>query len=93
MEREDYYLLASRLERTKGVHTVPPLIRKNGPRLRIAGAGEAEGALRAMAAGAPNIEFPGRVPLTLNPAVGNAGAAREDQFHCAAQRLRAAPNG
>ena len=32
-------------------------------------------------------------PVTLNPAVGNAGAAREAQFHCAAQLLRASPNG
>ena len=41
---------------------------------------------------------PGKSPrnptlsLILNPAVGNAGAAREAQFHCAAQLLRAAPN-
>ena len=32
-------------------------------------------------------------PLNLNPAVGNAGAAREAQFNCAAQLLRASPNG
>ena len=31
--------------------------------------------------------------FTLNPAVGNAGTAREAQFHCAAQLLRASPNG
>ena len=31
--------------------------------------------------------------IILNPAVGNAGAAREAQFHCAAQLLRASPNG
>ena len=31
--------------------------------------------------------------LNLNPAVGNAGAAREAQFHCAAQLLRTSPNG
>ena len=31
--------------------------------------------------------------IKLNPAVGNAGAAREAQFHCAAQLLRASPNG
>ena len=31
--------------------------------------------------------------LILNPAVGNAGAAREAQFHCASQLLRASPNG
>ena len=31
--------------------------------------------------------------VNLNPAVGNAGAAREAQFHCAAQLLRTSPNG
>jgi len=64
MEREDYYMIVSRLERAKGVQTVLPLFRKNGLRLKIAGAGAAEGELRAMAAGAPNIEFLGRVPFT-----------------------------
>ena len=33
------------------------------------------------------------VAFILNPAVGNAGAAREAQFHCAAQLLRTSPNG
>ena len=32
-------------------------------------------------------------PFNLNPTVGNAGAAREAQFHCAAQLFRASPNG
>ena len=32
-------------------------------------------------------------PMMLNAAVGNAGAAREAQFHCAAQLLRTSPNG
>ena len=31
--------------------------------------------------------------IILNPAVESAGAAREAQFHCAAQLLRASPNG
>jgi glycosyltransferase involved in cell wall biosynthesis len=63
MEREDYYLIVARLEKAKGVHTVLPLFRENGLRLKIAGAGEMESELRAMAAGAPNIEFLGRVPF------------------------------
>lgn len=69
MEREDYYLIVARLEKAKGIHTVLPLFRKNGLRLKIAGAGEAEQELRAMAAGAPNIEFLGRVPFAELPSL------------------------
>ncbi len=68
-EREDYYLIVARLEKAKGIHTVLPLFRENGLRLKIAGAGEAEQELRAMAAGAPNIEFLGRVPFAELPSL------------------------
>ncbi len=69
MEREDYYLTVSRLERAKGIHTILPLFRENGLRLKIVGAGDAECELRAMAAGATNIEFLGRVPFTELPSL------------------------
>jgi glycosyltransferase involved in cell wall biosynthesis len=69
LEREDYYLIVARLERAKGIHTVLPLFRKNGLRLKIAGAGEAEPELRAMVAGAENIEFLGRVPFAELPSL------------------------
>ena len=39
-EREDYYLTVSRLERAKGIHTILPLFRANGLRLKISGAGD-----------------------------------------------------
>lgn len=67
MEREGYYLIVARLEKAKGIHTVLPLFKQNGLPLKIAGAGEAEPELRAMAAGAPNIEFLGRVPFAELP--------------------------
>ena len=69
MERGKYYLIVSRLERAKGIHTVLPLFKENGLPLKIAGAGEAEAELRAMAGGAPNIEFLGRVPFAELPAL------------------------
>lgn len=69
VDREDYYLVVARLERAKGIHTILPLFRKNGLRLKIAGVGEAEMDLRAMAAGAENIEFLGRVPFAELPAL------------------------
>lgn len=69
MDRDDYYLIVARLEKAKGIHTVLPLFRKNGLRLKIAGAGEAEQQLRSMAAGAPNIEFLGRVPFAELPSL------------------------
>jgi len=69
MDRDDYYLIVARLEKAKGIHTVLPLFRKNGLRLKIAGAGEAEQELRSMAAGAPNIEFLGRVPFAELPSL------------------------
>jgi glycosyltransferase involved in cell wall biosynthesis len=69
MDRDDYYLIVARLEKAKGIHTVLPLFRKNGLRLKIAGAGEAEQELRSLAAGAPNIEFLGRVPFAELPSL------------------------
>ena len=45
---------------------------------------------------AVNAATPGRngvLCLILNPAVGNAGAARMAQFLCAAQLIRTSPNG
>lgn len=67
--RDDYYLIVARLEKAKGIHTVLPLFRENGLPLKIAGAGEAEAELRALAAGAANIEFLGRVPFADLPAL------------------------
>ena len=61
LAREGYYLVVGRLEYLKGIHTILPLFRENGLPLKIAGTGEAEGDLRALAAGASNIEFLGRV--------------------------------
>ena len=40
MEREDYYLTVSRLERAKGIHTILRLFRANGLRLKISGASD-----------------------------------------------------
>lgn len=65
--REGYYLVVARLEYLKGIHTILPLFRENGLRLKIAGSGAAEGELRALAAGAPNIEFLGRVSNEVLP--------------------------
>ena len=59
--RESFYLVVGRLEHLKGIHTILPLFRDNGLPLKSAGTGEAEGRLRKLAAGAPNIEFLGRV--------------------------------
>ena len=67
--REDYYFIAARLEKAKGIHTVLPLFRENGLPLKIAGAGEAEEELRAIAGDAPNIEFLGRVGFSNLPAL------------------------
>lgn len=67
--REDFYLIASRLERPKGIHTVIPIFRENGLPLRIAGAGEQESELRSLAANAPNIRFLGRLPASELPAL------------------------
>jgi glycosyltransferase involved in cell wall biosynthesis len=60
--REGYYLFVGRLERAKGLQTILPLFRETGRPLRIVGAGNFEGELRAQCAGANNIQFLGRVP-------------------------------
>jgi glycosyltransferase involved in cell wall biosynthesis len=60
--REDFVLVVARLEYLKGVHTILPMFRDSGRRLKIAGDGDYAGELRKLAAGAPNIEFLGRVP-------------------------------
>ena len=49
--------------------------------------------LFALASAAFGLVYSGIALFNLNSAVGNAGAARETQFHCAAQLLRASPNG
>ncbi|MBM3784588.1 MAG: glycosyltransferase [Acidobacteria bacterium] len=69
LPRENFCLIVSRLEAAKGVQTVLPLFRENGLPLKIAGAGEHEPELRALAAGAPNIEFLGRVPFDQLPSL------------------------
>ncbi|MBM3758557.1 MAG: glycosyltransferase family 4 protein [Acidobacteria bacterium] len=60
--REDFFLIVARLEYLKGVQTVIPLFRDTGRPLKIAGDGDYAAELRKLAAGAPNIEFLGRVP-------------------------------
>lgn len=69
VEKEDYYLIVARLERAKGIEAVIPLFRENGLPLKIAGAGQDERFLQAAAAGAPNIQFLGRVPHGELPAL------------------------
>lgn len=75
MPREGYYLVVGRLEHAKGIHTILPLFRDNGLPLKIAGTGEEEGNLRALAAGAPNIEFLGRVSSDALPRLYAAAKA------------------
>jgi glycosyltransferase involved in cell wall biosynthesis len=60
--RRPYFLYAGRLEKLKGVQTVIPVLRaRPDVDLLIAGAGGFEPELRALAAGAPNIIFAGKV--------------------------------
>ncbi len=59
--REDFFLVVARLEYLKGVHTILPMFRDSGRRLKIAGDGDYAEELRTLAAGAPNIEFLGRI--------------------------------
>jgi glycosyltransferase involved in cell wall biosynthesis len=55
-----YFLFVGRLEKIKGLQTVIPVFRRHRiAQLLVAGAGEYEGTLRAMAAGSPNIKFLG----------------------------------
>jgi glycosyltransferase involved in cell wall biosynthesis len=57
-----YLLFTGRLERIKGAQVIIPVLRETPDvDLLIAGAGEFEADLRAMAAGATNIKFLGRV--------------------------------
>lgn len=56
-----YFLFVGRLEKIKGLQTLIPLFRRyRNAQLWVAGTGEYEGALRAMAADSPNIRFLGR---------------------------------
>ncbi len=58
----DYYLIAGRLEKYKGIQNVLPFFKENPKRrLKIAGVGNFEGELRRIAEGSPNIEFLGRI--------------------------------
>jgi len=57
-DRPDYYLFAGRLEKLKGLETILPLFRNR--RLKVAGTGSAEPALRRLAGS--TVEFLGRVP-------------------------------
>lgn len=59
--REDFFLVVARLEYLKGVQTIIPMFRDNGRSLKIAGDGDYAQELRKLAAGAPNIEFLGRI--------------------------------
>jgi len=57
-----YFLFSGRLEKIKGVQVIIPVFRALPEvDLLIAGSGEFEAQLRALAAGAPNIKFLGRV--------------------------------
>jgi glycosyltransferase involved in cell wall biosynthesis len=57
-----YFFFAGRLERIKGLQDVIPVFRSYpGADLLVAGDGEYTGALRALAAGMPNVQFLGRV--------------------------------
>jgi glycosyltransferase involved in cell wall biosynthesis len=58
-----YFFFAGRLERIKGLDDLIPVFRRfPAADLIIAGAGEYEASLRALAAGMPNVVFLGRVP-------------------------------
>lgn len=58
-----YFLFVGRLEKIKGLQEVIPVFAgEEGPDLLVAGSGEYEPQLRAMAAGMPRIKFIGRVP-------------------------------
>jgi glycosyltransferase involved in cell wall biosynthesis len=58
-----YFLCLGRLTRIKGLADVIPVFRDRPPAdLVVAGTGEEEPALRALAAGSPAIHFAGRVP-------------------------------
>lgn len=57
-----YYLILSRLVSYKGVDRAVSAFLKSGKRLVIAGGGPDRARLEQIAAGAPNIEFRGRVP-------------------------------
>jgi glycosyltransferase involved in cell wall biosynthesis len=63
-----YFLFVGRLEKIKGLQDVIPIFAgREGPDLLVAGAGEFEPQLRAMAADKPRIKFLGRVaPDALN---------------------------
>jgi glycosyltransferase involved in cell wall biosynthesis len=57
-----YFLFLGRLTRIKGLADVIPVFRDRPPAdLVVAGTGEEEAALRALAAGSPSIRFTGRV--------------------------------
>ena len=55
-----YFLFVGRLEKIKGLQTIVPVFRRyKKAQLLVAGRGEYEGVLRAMAADSPNIKFLG----------------------------------
>ncbi|HEX7408157.1 MAG TPA: glycosyltransferase [Candidatus Binatia bacterium] len=56
-----YFLFSGRLEKIKGLQDIIPIFHGQDVDLLIAGTGSFEGALRSLAAGAPNIKFVGRV--------------------------------
>jgi glycosyltransferase involved in cell wall biosynthesis len=59
-----YFLFVGRLEMIKGLQEVIPLFQRyDAAELVIAGAGDYEPELRALAAGNPRVRFLGRVPL------------------------------
>ena len=61
-DQRPYFLFSGRLEKIKGVQEIIPVFRTMPEvDLRIAGSGDFEGALHALADGAPNIKFLGRL--------------------------------
>jgi glycosyltransferase involved in cell wall biosynthesis len=56
-----YFLFVGRLERMKGLDDVIPLFTGEGPDLLIAGSGDHEATLRALARGLPRVRFLGHV--------------------------------
>lgn len=93
-EKEDYYLIASRMVPYKRVELVASAFRRMPERrLVVVGDGPNEAAVRAAAAGAPNIELRGRVGtaelVALTQAARAAVFAAEEDFGIATVEAQA----